>query len=536
MTTEFEAPEIGWAALSPVLAVLGVAVLGVIAEAALPRAARWWTQVVLAAAGLAAALLLLATQWADPPFAVGTVGPAGEVGRLTNGLNLSIVMDRPAIFLQGSIVVLALLAVLTIAERGGDAAPFTAQASAVPGSTFEDAARRAGLVQSEVLPLLMFAVGGMMVFSSAGDLLTMFIALEVFSLPLYILCGLARRRRLLSQEASLKYFLLGSFGSAMFLFGVAVVFGATGTVSLLAMRGNIPPTFGEIPLVAFGVVLLLAGLLFKVGAVPFHAWTPDVYTGAPTPVTGFMAACTKIAAFGALMRVLFDGLVTLEETWQPVLIVVTVATMVVGSVVAVVQSDVKRMLAYSSIAHAGFILTAMVSYTDSARSGVLFYLLAYGFTTVGAFAVVSMVRERVAADVTGEATHLSQWAGLGRRSPVLAGVFTLFLLAMAGIPLTSGFTAKYAVFTAAVEGGHAWLAVVGVVASAVAAFFYVRVIVLMYFTEPAEGSATVAANRPLTAAAVAVGVAATVALGVVPAAVLDLTDTAATQPVAVDAP
>jgi NADH-quinone oxidoreductase subunit N len=530
---QFQAPTMDWAALSPLLVVLGAAVLGVILEAALPRGPRWITQVVLSLAALVASLFLIAMQWAEPPLSVGTVGSAGTVAAQTQGMNLSIVVDRPSLFLQGSIVVLALLAVLTMMERGRDADAFTPQASAIPGSDYEKAARRAGLVQTEVFPLMLFAIGGMMVFASAGDLLTMFIALEVFSLPLYILCGLARSRRLLSQEASLKYFLLGSFSSALFLFGVALIYGRTGTVNLLAMPQVLQPGTGDLPLVLGGVVLLLAGLLFKVSAAPFHAWTPDVYTGAPTPITGFMAACTKICAFGALMRVLFYGLGGVEATWQPVLIIVSVATMVVGCVVGVVQADVKRMLAYSSVAHAGFILTALVTRQAQGISSMLFYVLAYGFTTLGAFAMVTLVRklDRDGNDI-GEATNMfTEWAGLGRRSPVLAGAFTVFLLGMAGIPLTSGFTAKFAVFSAAVSGGHAWLAVVGVATSAIAAFFYLRVVVLMYFTEPSRGTTTVVPVRPFTTAAVTVGLVATIALGVVPSPVLALTDSAAFEPV-----
>ncbi len=370
----------------------------------------------------------------------------------------------------------------------------------------------------------------MMVFSSAGDLLTMFVALEVFSLPLYIMCGLARRRRLLSQEASLKYFLLGAFSSAIFLYGTALLYGVTGTVQLAVMRQALVPEAADLAIVVVGVVMVLTGLLFKVGAVPFHAWTPDVYTGAPTPVTGFMAACTKVAAFGALLRVLYVGLPQLIETWEPAVLAVAVVTMVVGSVVAITQTDVKRMLAYSSIAHAGFILTGVVAIEGI--SAVLFYLIAYGLSTIGAFAVVTLVRERdVEGGITGEATHLSQWAGLGRRSPLLAGTFTLFLLAFAGIPLTSGFTAKFGVFSAAVVGGHAWLAVVGVLASAVAAFFYVRVIVLMYFTASPHEQAVVASASPLSAVVIAIGAAATIVLGVLPSPLLELAATAATAPV-----
>jgi NADH-quinone oxidoreductase subunit N len=370
----------------------------------------------------------------------------------------------------------------------------------------------------------------MLLFPASDDLLTMFVALEVLSLPLYLLCGLARRRRLLSQEASLKYFLLGAFSSAFFLFGTAMLYGFASSVRLpdiakaLSITDPGTSAVGRDGLMLLGVAMLVVGLLFKVGAAPFHAWTPDVYQGAPTPVTGFMAACTKVAAFGALLRVAYVAVPAARWDWQPAVGVVAVLTMVLGSVVAIVQADVKRMLAYSSIAHAGFILTGVLAMDRTGVSGVLFYLLAYGFTTIGAFALVSLVRSGGEGGVGGEATHLSQWAGLGRTSPLLAGLFTLFLLAFAGIPLTSGFTGKYAVFSAAVA--HAsWgptLVIVGVLASAVAAFFYVRVIVLMYFSEPSGDSTIVATPGVLTVVAVGIGALATVVLGVMPSWALDL--------------
>lgn len=360
-----------------------------------------------------------------------------------------------------------------------------------------------------------------MMFPASNDLLTMFVALEVLSLPLYLLCGLARRRRLLSQEASLKYFLLGAFSSAFFLYGTALLYGFAGSTQLSAIAEAVRTQTGADGLLLAGTALLVVGLLFKVGAAPFQAWTPDVYQGAPTQITGFMAACTKVAAFGALLRVLYVALPDIRWDWEPAMWAVAIITMVFGSVVAIVQTDVKRMLAYSSIAHAGFLLTGVLGVNQIGISGVLFYLVAYGFTTIGAFAVVTLVR-----DSGGEATHLSQWAGLGRRSPLLAGVFTLFLLAFAGIPLTSGFTGKYAVFAAAVEGGAAVLAVVGVLASAVAAFFYVRVIVLMYFSEPTGDSVTISVPGVATTVALATGAAATVLLGVMPSPVLQLADQA----------
>ena len=329
----------------------------------------------------------------------------------------------------------------------------------------------------------------------------------------------------------MKYFLLGAYASAFFLFGTALLYGFAGSVRLSEISAAVGSVSGLDPLLLAGVVLLLVGLLFKVSAVPFHSWTPDAYQGAPTPVTGFMAACTKVAAFGALLRVVYVVLPPLEWDVMPVLWGVAALTMVVGTVIAIVQTDVKRMLAYSSIAHAGFVLVGVVALTQSGISSVLFYLFAYGLATIGAFGVVSLVREintGPGGAVVAEATHLSQWAGLGRNHPVLAGAFTLFLLSFAGIPLTAGFTGKFAVFAAAVEGGLVWLVVVGVLASAAAVFFYVRLVVLMFFTEPtdAEGT-TVVGGEGFTIVAVAVAVVGTVVLGVFPSPMLDFLGDAA---------
>ena len=270
------------------------------------------------------------------------------------------------------------------------------------------------------------------------------------------------------------------------------------------------------------MVFLLVGLLFKVGAVPFHQWTPDVYQGAPTPVTGFMAACTKVAAFGAILRLVYVGLEANRWDWRAGVIAVAALTMVVGSVLSVTQTDVKRLLAYSSIAHAGFILVAVLAFDRLGVSGTMFYLVAYGFMTIAAFAVVSMVRQG-----GSEASHLSQWAGLGRNHPVVAGVFAFLLLAFAGIPLTSGFTAKYAAFSPAIAtGGRAGVAlvVIGVLCSVITAFVYVRLIVLMYFTEPSGGEVVAETPSAMTTIAVTVGTLVTLLLGVFPAQVLDLAE------------
>ncbi|MCU1431945.1 MAG: proton-translocating NADH-quinone oxidoreductase, chain [Actinotalea sp.] len=518
MTPEFVAPQIPWALLSPVIIVLGAGVVGVLVEAFAPRRARRRIQLALSLAALAAAVVAVAALWSDVMASGGTVVLGG-----------SMLIDGPALVLQGVLAALGLISLLVIADRadsGEDA--FAPSASAVPGSDYEELARRQGAAQTEVYPLVLFALGGMMIFPAAGDLLTLFIALEVLSLPLYLLSGMARRRRLLSQEASMKYFLLGAFASAFFLFGSALLYGFAGSVRLSDIAAAVGTVAGMDVLLFAGLVLLLVGLLFKVGAVPFHSWTPDVYQGAPTPITGFMAACTKIAAFGAILRVAYVVLPPLRWDIMPLLWGVAVITMVVGTVVAIVQTDVKRMLAYSSIAHAGFILVGVVALRQTGISSVLFYLLAYGLATIGAFAVVSLVREVTSGPGGGavaEATHLSQWSGLGQRSPGLAAAFALFLLSFAGIPLTAGFTGKFAVFSAAVEGGLTWLAVVGVVVSAAAVFFYVRLIVLMFFTDPvgtAGESTTVVRSEGFTTVAIALGVLGTIALGVLPSPVLDL--------------
>jgi NADH-quinone oxidoreductase subunit N len=514
-------PSVEYGLLSPMLIVFAVAVVGVLVEAFLPRHQRYAAQLVLSLGGLIAAFVAVVVLAKDLRGATGRTAVLGAVA-----------VDAPALFLQGTILLVGVLGVLLIAERriaaptdteggpkGLDA--FTPQASAIAGSVAEQLATKAGVVQTEVFPLTLFAIGGMLLFPASNDLLTMFIALEVLSLPLYLLCGLARRRRLLSQEASLKYFLLGAFSSAFFLYGVAMLYGYAGTLDLGGIAETVASGSGKTSLALIGTGLLLVGVLFKIGAVPFHSWIPDVYQGAPTPITAFMAAGTKIAAFGAMLRVFYVALPELRDDWRPVLWAVAILTMVVGTVTAVTQTDVKRMLAYSAVAHTGFILTGVIAANQAGLSSTLFYLFAYGFSTVGAFAVVGLVRDRLGEEDTG----MSQWAGLGRRYPLIGVVFSLFLLAFAGIPLTSGFVSKFAVFKAAGEGGAIPLVVVGVIASAVAAYFYVRVIVLMFFTEPPDDAPTVVPSV-LSTAVVTITAAVTFALGALPQPLLDLVNNA----------
>nr|WP_202474221.1 NADH-quinone oxidoreductase subunit NuoN [Streptomyces sp. SID5466] len=521
----FSAPKIEYTQLMPVLVIVIAAVLGILVEAFVPRRARYHTQlfltVVAVAASFAAIVGLAAGGYGTTKAQIAAMG--------------AIAIDGPTLFLQGTILLVAMVAVFTFAERrldpsshGNRVDSFAAQPGAVPGGEGEQAAVRAGFTTTEVFPLLLFSVAGLLVFPAANDLLTLFIALEVFSLPLYLLCAVARRKRLMSQEAAVKYFLLGAFSSAFLLFGIALIYGYAGSLSyaeianvvdgsVLEIDPALADTMGNDALLLIGGAMILTGLLFKVGAVPFHMWTPDVYQGAPTPVTGFMAAATKVAAFGALLRLLYVALPGLTWDLRPVMWAVAIVTMLGGAIVAITQTDIKRLLAYSSIAHAGFILAGVIAANPEGISSVLFYLLAYSFVTVGAFAVVTLVR-----DAGGEATHLSKWAGLGRRSPLVAAVFAVFLLAFAGIPLTSGFSGKFAVFKAAAEGGAGALVVVGVLSSAVAAFFYIRVIVLMFFSEPKADGPTVAVPSPLTMTTIGVGVAVTLVLGLAPQYFLDL--------------
>ncbi len=504
----FHPPSISYAALSPVLIVLIAALVGVLLDAFLPRSTRWVAQASLTALGLLGSLIAVAVL-------AGThvTTAAGAVS-----------VDGPTLFIQGTLAVLGLASVALIGDRGPSMAggAIAAEGSAVPGSPEEREGIQSGRATTEIFPLMSFSVAGMMLFPAANDLLLMFVSLEVLSLPLYLMCGLARRRRLLSQEAAVKYFLLGAFSSAFFLYGLALLYGYAGSVSLSAIADAASASAHNDTLLFLGLALLSVGLLFKIGAAPFHSWIPDVYQGAPTPVTAFMATATKIAAFGALLRVFYVAFGGLGWDWRPVAWAVAIVTMVVGSLFAITQNDVKRMLAYSSIAHAGFILVGVIALNKAGLSGSLFYLLVYGLTTVGAFGMLTLVR-----DPDGEATHLSRWAGLGRRSPLVAGTFAFFLLALAGIPLTSGFTGKFAVFSAAVSGGATPLVVVGAVTSAIAAFFYVRVIVLMFFADPVADGPIVVVPGGGTSGALAVAVAVTVILGVFPQPLLDLANHAA---------
>ena len=523
---EFIKPDLDYVRLAPLFIVFGVACAGILVEAFVPRRSRFVLQTGLALIGLAVAFAVTVRVALNLP----ELGGGAAHGVLTAGATGSgtgtLAIDGPAVFMWGLILLLALCGVGLFAERqlDGGVSAFAGQAAALPGT---DAERQAAeLEHTEVYPLLLFSVGGMMLFPSATDLLTLFVALEVLSLPLYLLSGLARRRRLLSQEAAMKYFLLGAFSSGFFLYGMALIYGFSGSMDYATINEAVRNDVGNDTLLLLGIGLLLVGLLFKVGAVPFHAWMPDVYQGAPTAVTAFMAAATKAAAFGALLRLLYVAFGSERWSWTPTLWLVAIATMLVGAVMALTQTDMKRMLAYSSIAHTGFLLTgvlglqatgALAEGEISSLQAVMFYLTTYGFATLGAFAVVSLVR-----DASGEQGQIARWAGLGRTAPVVAGVFALFLLAMAGIPLTSGFVGKWTVFTAAGAAGAWPVVLVAVTCSVIAAVFYVRVIMVMFFAEPVADGPAVTTPSVFTATVIALGVGITLMLGVFPGPVLEL--------------
>jgi NADH-quinone oxidoreductase subunit N len=380
----------------------------------------------------------------------------------------------------------------------------------------DEVVEREHIPPGEYYALTLFAISGMMLMGSATDLLLIFLALEVLSLAVYVLTGI-RRASAAGAEAAFKYFLLGSFSSAFFLYGVAFAFAVSGSTRLEQLGTALSAQGAGAPntLVLLAVGLLAVGFAFKVSAVPFHMWTPDAYEGAPTIVTAFMSTAVKAAAFAAFVRVFLSALEPLKDQWIPILSVVAVATMIFGTVVGVVQSNVKRMLAYSSIAHAGYLLLGIIATTDTGKAAVLFYLLAYAVTNMGALGLVALLG-------TPQEQHdeLRDFSGLARTRPGLAALMSLFLLSLGGFPPTAGFIGKWYIFAAALERGHYWLAIIGVLTSVISVFFYLRIVVMMYMTEGTDFT------RPrVPAAAVAGLVLVTVAvlyLGVLPTAVLDL--------------
>ena len=431
-------PSVNWLAIAPEVALGLTAVLVVLSRALLRR--RPEAAVVayaITAIGIITTAVLLVVQWND-------VQDHGAVRTMAGMVRV----DPFGVFLGIVVLIATTMAILVAVAY----------------------LRREQLEVPEYLALMLFSAMGMLTMTTANDLIVVFIALEILSIPLYVLAAFDRRR-LSSQEAGIKYFVLGAFSSAIFLYGIALVYGATGTTSLsgiaLFLRGNV--LFEQGTLVA-GIALLLVGLGFKVAAVPFHMWTPDVYQGAPSPVTAFMASATKAAGFAALLRVFMVAFLNYRTDWQPIVWGLAALTLMVGSIGMLLQVDLKRMLAYSSIAHAGYVLMALQTASVRGRESALFYLFVYTFMVVGSFAVVTVL------SMKGDDDHsIAGLKGLAFRRPVLGSLLVLFMLAQAGIPLTGGFIAKLEVFEATANAGEYVLLTIGAVATVIAAFGYLRV-------------------------------------------------------------
>ena len=463
--------------LAPAVIIAATGLVVLLAQAFTPRGKRA-PSAPLSVAGVLAALIAVAII-------------AGGRGR---GVVLAgtVAADDFALFFQALILGIALLAVL-----------------------FSPSYLRAtGIDRGEYYALLLFSVVGMLGLVSCLELVSIFVALEIMSVAVYALAGL-HRDRAESREASMKYFITGAFSSAFFLYGVALLYGISGSTWLMRIAPALHPSSESAALGVLGVALLLVGFGFKVASAPFHMWVPDVYEGAPTTVTALMSAGVKAAAFGAFLRVFLVPLAAVSAQWRPAVAVLAVVSMVLGNLGALAQSNLKRMLAYSSIAHAGYLLTAVVAAPGVAAEAVLFYLVAYAAVNLGGFGALAAL-----ANSEGrEPLSLDDLAGLAERRPVLAAVLTVFLISLTGVPVSAGFVGKFYLFNAAVSAGYAGLAVVGVLMSVVSAYYYLRVVVVMYMREP------IAADTwaPVTGAArlaLALSAAVVLGLGVYPGPVL----------------
>jgi NADH-quinone oxidoreductase subunit N len=501
-TAGLATPSVDWAALVPLL-VMGVGALLALTITSVARGrlghrfATGWTVAVGLLSAVTALPLWARVQgwegglwWWDPettpPGAFATVGSAVGI----DGFSVAVTM-----LIGVSVAVAALV--------------------------LDGYLRREGIAGPEAHVLMLLSAAGGIVMASANDLIVLFLGLETLSIAVYVLASM-NLRRYQSQEAGLKYFVLGAFSSAFFLYGIAMVYGGTGTTSLVGiadfLAGNLLVGSSSV-LVLLGIGLLLVGFGFKVAAVPFHSWSPDAYDGAPTGVVTFMASVVKVAAFAGMVRVLVLAFGTFAADWRPVVQALAVLSLVAGALVGIVQRNIKRLLAYSSISHAGFILLGVDAAGSQGNRAVLVYLIAYSFLVIGSFAVVSLVGR------TGDDRHgLDDYRGLSATNPALAGVFTLFLLAQAGVPFTSGFYAKFYAVVAAVDAGAAWLAVVAMVSAVVAAFLYLRVVIAMWFHAPAsEGPDRIPVPGATAVALVACAVV-TLGIGLLPGWVTDATD------------
>jgi NADH-quinone oxidoreductase subunit N len=481
MTADFPLPQVTISVLLPALIVLGAGGLVLLLDLIPPRESKTHLGGV-ALAGILAALL-----------ATGWLWLRGGDGRAFRDM---VLLDGYALFFDVVICYAAALVVMLSMDYLG----------------------RTGGESGEYYALVLFSTAGMMLMASAGDLIVVFLSLELMSLSLYVLAGLFKRR-LTSGEASMKYFLLGAFATSFLLYGIALIYGATGSTNLDRIAATVAARGGD-PLLLIGLGLLLVGFGFKISSVPFHMWAPDVYEGAPTTITALIATGSKAGAFAALIRVLTVALPGAQADWSALLWGVAALTMTLGNVVALAQSNLKRMLAYSSIAHVGYMLMGLVAGGAPGMGAILFYLLAYTFTTIGAFGVIALC-----ARAGEEAVEVGDYAGLARRHPVLAATLALFLLSLIGIPPLAGFVAKFYLFGSAVRAGYIWLTVIAVLNSAVAAYYYLRVVVYMYMREP-EGASVAVAPSLAGGLALAIALVGIVLLGVAPAPFADLAQAA----------
>jgi NADH-quinone oxidoreductase subunit N len=468
--------EVAWSALAPMLTLIGGALLLLVADSlgtSKPLRSVYALFTTIVAGGAIAFAVPLWDRVQDP-----SRGPFSTLAQ-------SVGVDGFSIF-----------ATVTIA------------AAVILGALLLDGwLRREGMEGAEPYVLMMLSASGGVMMASANDLIVMFLGLEILSIAVYVLAAM-HLRKITSQEAGVKYFVLGAFSSAFFLYGIALTYGGTGSTNLVDISTFLSTTvLADTGLVLAGLALLLVGFAFKVAAVPFHFWTPDVYQGAPSPSVSWMASGVKVAGFAGLLRVFYLAFGTYRVDWQPIVLVVAALTMVVGSVLSVVQTDVKRMLAYSSINHAGFVLVAVQAGSERGVEAALFYLAAYTFMVAGSFGVVAVISRK--GDI---GNSLDDYRGVSRDRPLLALTFALFLFAQAGVPLTSGFFAKFYVITAAIDAGSTWLAIIAMLTAVVAAFLYLRIIVSMFMSVEEAGEPRTI--RVPFAAALALATCALVTLGV----------------------
>ncbi|CAN5660518.1 NADH-quinone oxidoreductase subunit N [soil metagenome] len=485
--TKLQTPGVEFSALLPVLILLGGAVLLMVIGALLPRRTRISWHAPFAMAVAAGSIISSIPLW----FRVREDGPIRVVADAVRVDGLTVFL---AIVIASGVILTCLLA--------------------------DGYLRRERLEGPEAYVLLLLSAAGGVIMAGANDLMVIFLGLEILSIAVYVLAGI-HVRRARSGEAALKYFVLGAFSSAFLLYGIALVYGATGTTNLTGIRSFLATNVltNDITLLA-GFALLLVGLGFKVAAAPFHAWTPDVYDGSPSPVVAYMASGVKTAGFAAILRVFVYGFSSYRADWKPIVYAVAVFTLLVGSVLAISQTNVKRILAYSSISHAGFILVGVQAASERGTRSVLFYLATYTFTVAGSFGVATIVGR------TGDNAHaLSDYKGLAKRAPLLAFAFLVFLLAQAGVPFTSGFLAKFYVLGAAVDARSYWLALVAMLSSVISAFIYLRIVLTMYGDDADDGAPTFKVPAGARIALIA-SVVATIGIGIIPGPLWDATKTA----------